>query len=132
MNNREAYFQRIQKEEVEALRAYSHFLSVFYKNLHKEELLAHYSEQEQIGIRKLQKIRRVMESMAIAPLTGERDLLVTHAESCLKKISHSLDRMKGALHDEISSLNKKNGRMDLRYNRYDIRTAKPGMIDITT
>jgi hypoxanthine-guanine phosphoribosyltransferase len=132
MDSFKAYCDKICEEEVEVLKGYENFLSIFYNNLTKDAPLDHYCLMESDWRRRLGNIRKVMKGLAIEPSGKERDILLVKSGNTLKNIINSLDRIKGSLHDEIGSLNQKNSRMGLRYNRYDNRTAKPGLIDITT
>ena len=132
MNDFGKYCQKIREEEVKALKGYGDFLSVFYNNINNGDLLENYSRLEEEWINRLMKIRKVIISLGIETDSEEKERLLANSRITLKKITDSLDRMGGALHDEISSLNKKNNRMGLRYNRYDNRSANPGIIDITT
>ena len=132
MNRYNAYREKIKQEEVDALRGYDHFLSIFYNNIGVYPAMLQYGIMEKEWLNKLENITRVMKGMDIPPQTGERDSLLENCRVKLKNIQDSLDRIKGSLHDDICSLNKKNNRMGLRYNRYELRTADPGLIDITT
>ncbi|MDC7221418.1 MAG: hypothetical protein PQJ59_15895 [Spirochaetales bacterium] len=122
----------MREEEVAILEGYGDFLSVFYNHIDRVDKLDDYRKIDLSWQSRLKSIQKVLRGLKIDTHSPERTAALERCQSRLKKLMTSLDRKRCSLHDDISSLNKENCRMGLRYNRYDSRSAHPGLIDITT
>lgn len=132
MQQKSEYISSLRKEEREVLQEYQNFLLIFYKAI-KDPVFSHFQEykiMEEKWQKRLRSIDRVKKAFDCHDLCQEAQSSTEKCSDLLRKISHSLDIRKAELHDEISSLNKKNSAMGLRYNRYNTQSAKPGLIDI--
>ncbi|MBN2627999.1 MAG: hypothetical protein JXA95_15130 [Spirochaetales bacterium] len=88
--------------------------------------------REESLMKRLRNVRRVLKSFSVSPMSEKRERLLCEIRVNLKSLTRSLDTKGAALHDEIGSLNQNNIRLGLRYNRYSLKTAEPGLIDIRT
>jgi len=117
---------------MDLLCKYNRILTQF--SLHVDDISSHdrYRRLEESCIHNLRKVHRVMKTFSLKSDSAERDRLLEIIRGNIKMLTQSLDRKSRAIHDDIRSLNSKNSRLGLSYNRYYQRTAEPGMIDIRT
>jgi hypothetical protein len=126
------YIKSLCDEEERILSEYEQFLRIFSQNLDGQSAYRDYLEREKNLMRRLKNVRRVLNAFSVDPMSERRDQLLDGIRINMKSLTRSLDIKGVALHDEIGSLNHNNIRLGLRYNRYSLKKAEPGLIDIRT